>query len=215
MSRSPQQSHLRFPLTNILGSPGNVRVLRALVLHRPPQSVAQLGQEAGLTPPGTRLVLESLTREKIVTAHGSGRTLLYTLTPTHPLTGALIALFEQEQRYWDTLLKAIRDALQTRSASIDAAWLYGSVARGADSVDSDIDIAVVVRSPEVADQIREDMMPLEDRHRVRISVATLTTREFSALPENDPWWSSVVRDGRILKGPAPEQARRRLARTGA
>jgi len=217
MMSTPSQarSHLRHPLTSILGSVGNVRVLRVLAANRSPQSAPHLAGVAGLTPQGVRLVLGLLARQQLVIVHGSGRAQLYSLNASHPLATALVALFQEEQCRWDALLESIREVLTRHGSAVSAAWLYGSVARGEDSPASDLDIAIVARSQAVADQVREDLMPLEDGHQLRISLTALTPKELAALPDDDPWWSDVVRDGRVLKGPAPEQARRRLARVAA
>lgn len=212
---SQTQSHLRHPLTGLLGSAGNVRVLRALTVDRTPRSAPQLAAAAGLTPQGTRLVLDVLVRQRLVTALGSSRALLFALDASHPLALSLVSLFEDERRRWDGLLTSIREVLERQGTAVGAAWLYGSVARGEDSPASDMDIAVVVRSHAVADRVREALMPLEDAQHVRISLAALTAKELAALPENDAWWVNVVRDGRVLKGVAPEQARRRLAKVAA
>lgn len=105
-------------------------------------------------------------------------------------------------------MSSIRDVLD-RHGAVSAAWLYGSVARGEDAPESDVDIALVVRSQAVADQVREALMPLEDAQQIRISLTALTARDLAALPDDDPWWVNVVREGRVLKGAAPDQARRR------
>lgn len=212
---SQTQSHLRHPLTALLGSAGNVRVLRALATDSAPQSAPQLATTAGLTPQGTRGVLDVLARRRLVKAHGSGRTQLYQLNTAHPLASSLAALFQHEQSRWDALMSAIRDVLARHGAAVSAAWLYGSVARGEDSPASDVDIALVVRSHAVADQVREALMPLEDAQQIRVSLTALTSRELAALPEDDPWWANVVRDRRVLKGAAPDQTRRRLTRAKA
>lgn len=180
-----------------------------------PQSASQLAAAAGLTPQGTRGVLDVLARQRLVKAHGSGRTQLYELNTAHPLALSLAALFQHEQSRWDALMSAIRDALARHGAAVSAAWLYGSVARGDDSPVSDVDIALVVKSHAVADQVREALMPLEDAQQIRVSLTALTSKELAALPEDDPWWANVVRDGRVLKGAAPDQTRRRLTRAAA
>lgn len=212
---SQTQSHLRHPLTALLGSAGNVRVLRALATNRAPQSAPQLAAAAGLTPQGTRGVLDVLARQRLVKAHGSGRAQLYELNTAHPLALSLATLFQHELSRWDALMSAIRDVLARHGAAVSAAWLYGSVARGDDSPASDVDIALVVRSHAVADQVREALMPLEDAQQIRVSLTALTSKELAALPEGDPWWANVVRDGRVLKGAAPDQTRRRLTRAAA
>lgn len=121
---SQTQSHLRHPLTTLLGSPGQVRVLRALAHDRAPQSAPQLAAAAGLTPQGTRGVLDVLARQRLVKAHGSGRTLLYELNAAHPLAASLAALFHDEQARWDSLMNSIRDVL-AHHAAVSAAWLLG------------------------------------------------------------------------------------------
>lgn len=207
---SQAQSHLRHPLTALIGSAGNVRVLRALATNAAPRSAPQLAATAGLTPQGARGVLTALARQRLVKVYGSGRTQLYVLNAEHPLASSLAALFQDEQRRWDGLMSSIREVLK-RHGSVCAAWLYGSVARGEDASGSDVDIALVVRSRAVADEVREALMPLEDAQQIHISLTALTTKELAALPEDDPWWANVVRDGCVLKGAAPDQTRRRLA----
>jgi hypothetical protein len=58
-------------------------------------------------------------------------------------------------------------------------------------------------------------MPLKDAQQIRISLTALTAKDLAALPDDDPWWVNVVREGRVLKRAAPDQARRRLARAAA
>ena len=216
---SKTQSHLRYPSTAPLGSAGNVRVLRALASDRAPQSAPQsapqLAATAGLTPQGTRGVLEVLAPLWLVKAHGSERTQLHELNAAHPLAPSLAALFPDEQRRWDGLMGSICEVLESQGANVSAAWLCGSVARGEDSPTSDLDIALVVRSQAVADKVREALLPLEDAQHLRISLAALTAKELAALPDNDPWCVNVVRDGRVLKGAAPGGTRRRLTRVVA
>jgi len=212
---SQAQSHVRYPLTTIFGSVGNVRVLRALVTDRSPQSAPQLARLTGLSPQGVRLVLDTLARQQLVKVHGSGRAQLYALNESHPFASALVALFQEEQQRWERLLTTIREMLAKHGAAVRAAWLYGSVARAEDTPRSDLDIALLVSSSDVADQIREDLMPLEDEQQLHISLTALTPKELAALPDDDRWWSDVVRDARVLKGSAPEAAKRQVAKATA
>jgi predicted nucleotidyltransferase len=209
---SQPQSHARFPLTSILGSAGNVRMLRALAADAGPLAVPDLARRAGLTGPGARRVLDSLADQGVVKAYGSGRTRFYGLDPRHPFADGLSGLFRLERQRWEDLLAAIRDALAAPDGKTIAAWLYGSVARGDDTPGSDLDVAALVSEPEAADRLREVFIPIEDAQHVRISLTVLTPAELAALPENDPWWSDVVRDARVLKGQAPSLARRQVAR---
>lgn len=212
---SQAQSHVRYPLTAIFGSVGNVRVLRALVTDHSPQSAPQLARLTGLSPQGARLVLDALARQQLVKVYGSGRAQLYALNESHLFASALVALFQEEQQRWERLLTTIRELLAKRGTAVRAAWLYGSVARAEDTPRSDLDIALLVSSSDVADQIREDLMPLEDEQQLNISLTALTPKELAALPDDDRWWSDVVRDARVLKGSAPEAAKRQVAKAKA
>jgi hypothetical protein len=56
----------------------------------------------------------------------------------------------------------------------------------------------------VSDKVREDLMPIEDELKVRVSVTALTSQDLAALKDDDKWWSGVVRDCIVLKGGRPE-----------
>lgn len=210
MRRPSPQSHLRYPLTRLLGNGGNVRVLRALSTFAAPLSTAQLARDAGLTPQGARLVLDELVGQGAVTALGQGRSRLYAIDPAHPLAPVLQALFAAERARWEGLLARLRDGLNAFE-QVDAAWLYGSVARGEDGPASDIDLALVVRgaSGEAAEAVRERLRPLEDELRVAFSVVALSHADVVERA-NDPWWSELARDAKVLKGGTPEGVAARL-----
>jgi len=204
-------SHVRYPLTTLLGSTSNVRLLRILERERLPQSATNLAGLAGLSPQGTRLVLDEFAQQHLVLVQGSGRALLYALNMSHPFAKPLEALFQHERQRWEILMTGIREALDRHGTAVRAAWLYGSVARGEDTPGSDLDIALLVSNHDVADEVREDLMPLEDQQQVSISLTALSAEEIAALPDGDRWWSDLVRDARILKGSAPQAAKRRAS----
>jgi len=202
------QSHLRYPLTRLFGSPGNVRVLRALS-DGLPDSATQIAKSAGLSPQGTRQVLDVLVSQGVVTSNGSARTRLFELAGNHAFHQPMLELFKAERDSWEALVAGLRDQLSGRS-DVEAAWLYGSVARGEDTPASDIDVALLVTRPEVGDDVRNDLMKMEDALGVNVSVSALTPKEIAALPANDAWWADVVRDARVLKGDRPETEMKRV-----
>lgn len=201
------QSHLRYPLTRIFGSQGNVRVLRVLS-DEVASSATQIASAAGLTPQGVRLVLDALVSLGIVTAMGSARTQLFELTAIHPFRQPIVGLFQAERAIWEDLVTRLSERLKKR-AGVQAAWLYGSVARAEDTPSSDIDIALLVSASDVGDKVREDLMQIEDGSGVHVSVTALTAKDLVSLKAGDKWWSDVVRDARVLKGARPEVAMQR------
>jgi predicted nucleotidyltransferase len=206
--RPVAQSHLRFPLTRLFGSGGNIRVLRALFSYGAPLSLSQLSRESGLTPPGVRLVLESLETQGILVALGEPRTRLYDLNPRYPFMHVLRQLLAEEKLRWEQVLKTLRKVARENKA-VSAAWYYGSVARGEDGPASDLDVAIVVRGEDVEkslEDVREALRPAEETLFFNCSVIGLSEQDVSRLSrDNDRWWVELVRDGKALKGARPEQ----------
>lgn len=214
MSRPADQSHLRHPITRLLGNSGNIRVLRALVAYGAPLAAVQLAREAGLTPQGTRLVLENLVAQGVVTVLGLPRSQVFALAPKHPFADLLKEIFLQEQNRWDGLQQALRDILQAHR-SVRSAWLYGSVARGQDTPHSDVDIAIVAEDgSDAALAVREALQGLEDRFYVHFSVVGLTGADVARLSRGDAWWVAMSRDTKVLKGVSPDQEAARRKRKG-
>ena len=203
---STVQSHLRFPLTYVLGNESSVRVLRALIAHGGPLSVAQLARESTLSLKGVRLALGSLASQQLVKTLGQPRSQLYTVDPQHPLSPALKELFAREQSRWEGLMQALRDVLQPLPA-VEAAWLYGSVARGEDASRSDVDIAIVVADGDAdsaAEIVRDALQPVEERYYASCSVVTLSRADVARLAaKGDDWWNSMTEVAKPLKGMSP------------
>ena len=213
MQISTRQSHLRLPLTRLLASAGHVRVLRALMTYGAPLSVAQLAADSGLTTRGARFVLDSLVSQGVVSVLGQPRSQLYTVATRHPLAAALKALFEEERARWTALQDDLRDGLAAQE-DIGAAWLHGSVARGEDEPGSDVDIVLVLNEGtlDAAQRVRDELQALGDRLNLHFSTVVLTPAELALLRQDDPWWSNVTRDAKVLKGGSPGQEAARHAR---
>jgi predicted nucleotidyltransferase len=213
MQASVTQSHLRFPLTRLLASAGHVRVLRALFGFGAPLGVAQLAADAGLTPRGTRFVLDSLVSQGIVSVLGQARAQLFVVTTAHPMAAALQALFASEAARWDALQQGLQEGLSAER-SVRSAWLYGSVARGEDEPRSDVDLALVVSADEsaVVQRARDAAQALGDRLGLQISATVLTPSDVARLRPDDAWWAGLVRDARLLKGTSPARESARCAR---
>jgi predicted nucleotidyltransferase len=95
-------------------------------------------------------------------------------------------------------------ALLNKDKSVRAAWLYGSVARGEDGPNSDIDITVVVDSESAAGGLQESLMGLKDQFNVNFSLISLTPEDVAGQAQDSTWWASVIRDAKMLKGASPQ-----------
>ena len=204
MSRPPEQSHLRYPLTRLLGNGGNIRVLRALVAFGAPLSAVQLARDADMTPQGTRLVLEGLSAQGVVAVHGMSRAQVFALNPRYPFAALLKGFFEAEKARWVSIHERLLEAFVSE-AGVRSAWLYGSVARAEDTPASDIDIALMTEGqrPDVVAAVRKTLQAMEDEFQIHISVVALTPADVAGLAPDTGWWAEVCKQAKVLKGLSP------------
>lgn len=140
-----------------------------------------------------------------MTVFGQRHAQLYALNPAHPMTPALQALFAHERAQWESLLRDLRAALAAQSA-VKAAWLYGSLSRGEDTPDCNIDVAAAVVERDDAptiETVRASLHAVEDRPQVRISLVSLSAQSILGRVETDPWWPNLTRDAQAPKGADP------------
>ncbi len=119
-----RQSSLRFPLNEVLGTPGQVRLLRVLATEGA-ESIApqEAAERTGMTESGARKALRRLERTGIVENVGDGRALRYALRREAGLADRIVRLFELEQRGSDALLQALRRVLRGHSTPPKSAWV--------------------------------------------------------------------------------------------
>lgn len=205
MTAPLHQSYTKYPLTSLLASSGHVRVLRALLAHGGALGAKQLANDAGLTPPGVRRVLDSLSSQGVVNVMGQPRSQVFAFAETHPFAAHLKALFGFERSHWEAFNDALRSTIN-RHKQARSAWLYGSVSRGNDTQSSDVDIAIVIEGADSDVAIlREELLELSEKFNVSLSPIILTEGDVAQQPTDSTWWMSVVRDAKVLKGDTPKK----------
>jgi predicted nucleotidyltransferase len=163
-----------------------------------------------MTARGVRNTLDALVAQGAVEVLGPASARLFAPALNQPLVSALAQLFEAERQHWQQLQEQLREGMAAEK-QIRSAWLYGSVARGTDQPQSDMDVALVLsdNSLDARRRVRDAVQVLGDRLGVHISPVVLTPSELVKLSLSDQWWSEVNRDAKVLKGvsPAKEAAR--------
>ncbi len=209
MARSSPQSALRYPLTIILGTDANVRLLRELSRHGGLLSSPLLADRSALARASVWSALGILERIGVVCSEGTGRARLYRFNDSHPLATSLEALFDQEALRYSHIRAAITDTVSAVRPNVLAAWIYGSVARGEDRPDSDLDIAVVSSSQtleKAVEEIREALATHGGQLGFNPSVVGLAPEDVARLSNTrDPWWQSVEVDALTVFGPRPDE----------
>lgn len=209
MTRPTAQSALRYPLTIILGTEANIRLLRELSRHGGMLSSPSLSDRSGLARASVWSALATLEGIGIVSSEGTGKARLYRFNKSHPLATPLGVLFEQEALRYSKIRAVITDTVSAARRPIVAAWIYGSAARSEDRPDSDLDIAVVSSSETLEAalrEIREALVPYGDEFGFSPSVVGLAPEDVARLSSTeDPWWKSVETDALAVFGSRPDE----------
>lgn len=217
---SVASSTFRHPFDLVLGSTGNVRVLRTLAMEARPLVAPEIVERTKLNHSGTLQILTSLAQSGLIEVFGSARSKRYQLRREHPLAVSLVALFDAEAsratQVLDDIRAVVNDASSASHGSVLALWLYGSVARGDDGPRSDLDLAIVFEEESRVDAsvhaIRQRIEALETRACISISVLGLSTADVRRLAGGDPWWETLRADAVPLLGVAPDSLAERVGR---
>jgi DNA-binding transcriptional ArsR family regulator len=105
---SQRQDPVRSSLNEILGSEGNVRILRVLAGTEEAIGRTMVARRAQLNPSGVRRSLDRLAVLGLVEITGSGRNQVVRLRDRHPLVEALRALFRCERTMFDEIRRLAR-----------------------------------------------------------------------------------------------------------
>lgn len=103
-----------------------------------------------------------------------------------------------EQTMYQELVEKLLDVFQDKALRI---VLYGSVARGENTTDSDIDIAVFVRTkvdPVTDDRLSEAVVDMNLKYDKVFSVIDIDHAVYSRWREVTPFYQNVDREGIVL-----------------
>lgn len=133
----------RHPLDDVFKNSSHVRVLRVLFSFPPaPVGAREVARRAGISHPTASAVLDALVDTGLVTLSGSGRDTRFVLNEGSALAEQLRPLFGWEATALDQLIEFLQPRLQAMPGVTDA-FIFGSVARAAETSRSDLDLAVV------------------------------------------------------------------------
>jgi len=132
------------PLNDIFLNLSHTRTLRAL--HRLPEGLAVSGREiarrAGVTHPTALRALAVMVDAGLVTAGRSPAGDAYELNRNHFFADQIADLYRTETGITQELASFLAEDLLARTAKVEWATLFGSIAWGESTPTSDIDLAV-------------------------------------------------------------------------
>lgn len=197
---------IRHPLNDVFGG-NRARVLEALLELEDEVSGRQAANAADLPASSTSVALHDLEVAGIVSARRLGTAVLYRVNREHFASELLRRVVERARTAEGELVSRLTDELGGRPLSV---VLFGSVARGQSTPDSDIDLLVVAPDSRRAGSWQERAHEVGERlgrwigRRVSLVVSTPPTHR----EVRRSFWREVLRDGRVLAGASlPELAR--------
>jgi predicted nucleotidyltransferase len=146
---------------------------------------------AGVGSGAVQRELARLTHSGLITARAVGNQKHFQANPDSPLFAELCGI----ARKTTGLAEPLRDALRRFGADIDAAFVYGSVAKGQDAAGSDIDMMVIAEALTYGD-VFPALGPTSARLGRQVNPTILSKKELSKRLKADSAFVS-----RVLSGP--------------
>lgn len=166
----------------------------------------ELRRLTGLGSASLQRELNKLADAGLVRSERVGNLRRFQANPESPVYGELVAL----TRKMLGLEPMLREALAPLAPKLETAFIYGSVAKGTDTAQSDIDLMLVGRNL-LLSKVLELLVPLEAQLGRKISPTLLTPAEFKRRrAERDAFVNRVLSQPTLpLIGEMPEPARAR------
>ena len=133
------------PLDDIFQTPSSIKVLRVLAKSELDFTGRQIADMAGLNPQTCQNTLDRLNDLRLLAVRRVGRAYLYRLKSNNAIVNQMLApLFNTEKNLLANELTKVANRLEGTAIAV---ILFGSVARGEEEPESDIDLAVIVQDP--------------------------------------------------------------------
>jgi predicted nucleotidyltransferase len=133
-------------LDEIFGNRTKVKLLRAFFTYPEKEfTESELQRIAGIPQASVHRNVKSLLANGLLDRERIGKANLYSLNKEHILYALLQNIFENEKNLHSELKKSLKGSMESLSG-IELALLFGSVVKGTERADSDIDIFIVCKA---------------------------------------------------------------------
>lgn len=190
-------------LDKLFSTWSNIAVMRALRNYVVGVSGNEAARLAGLTPKNCLITLTALEELGVVIRIRGSREHLFSLNRDHFLVSEVVLpMLSSEKKYVELLSAEITKALKKYSISV---FLFGSVARDEETIESDMDICVVyknaVSKKNIEGIISELRVKLNKKYGVSLAPFYISNSEFiKRAKSKKPPVADVIKDGKHLCG---------------
>ncbi|MCD6521647.1 nucleotidyltransferase domain-containing protein [Candidatus Calescamantes bacterium] len=146
-------------LDEVLGQKGKLKILRALIFSPRGLTAREIARKTGLTPWACIKVLRELETFGLVSMEKVGRANWYTLNRENFINREmLLPLFQKEKEIYNIMLKWLMSQISCKPVSV---ILFGSVARGEEKEESDIDLCFLTKDFHDAETLERKLEEIE------------------------------------------------------
>jgi len=188
-------------IQDTLGDPVHLAVLLRLAHHQH-LTGRELARVVGVSQFKMRTTLAQLVEMGLLRRSQAGRSYLFSLNEEHFLIPHLKPLFQLETNLFEYLGSWILSRVPVKPVSL---ILYGSVARGDERADSDIDLLFVYSKLKSPDKMLVELHEaLADGPQVfgnRFAPLVVSRADFkTALKKRDSFYRQIMKEGKVIAG---------------
>ncbi len=196
-------------IDNILGNKTSILVLRFLIRFNGEFFPADEISKA--TGAGLRNVydsLKALSYDNIVSKKLTNGKIHYRFIIDSSFKRTISNLFEEEQNrlflrninFYKMISEIESNIIKIAGGNLVEIILYGSVAKGRDTINSDIDFCVLINKEDEKLKIAIRKLTYENKFKREIQIHVFTSKEFKeAYQKENPLVLNIVREGASLK----------------
>lgn len=191
------------PLDELFSTWSDIAVMRVLKNYNTGLSGREIARLSGMTAKSAIRTLSRLEDLGVISRIRGGREHFFSLNRKHYLVQEIILhILECEEKFRDAVYQEISRALKGKCNSV---YIFGSVARREEKVESDLDLCIVLDKEDQKEEIEELFEELRSelfiKYGVNASPFYITVSEFSAkAKDKKPPVKDIVEEGKMLFG---------------
>ena len=180
-------------LKRLFGSEARVKVLELFALNAGTEFyLREIAQRTGLAVRSVQRTVKDLTEIQVLTREPRGNSVYFRLNAENPVVPELKAIFLKTVALGDLILEALEGESQ-----IDAAFVFGSVAKGDEAASSDIDVAIIGKIP--SRRLTEIVTSLERKTGREVNITTFAREEWGQrILAGEHFVTTLLREPKIL-----------------
>ena len=191
------------PLNEIFSAYSNIAVIRELRYTKNGFSGREIAKRAGLSAPAAINSLTHLESLRIVNRQIGGRDHIFTLNISNYFVKVvLLPILDAEGKFYDSIVKDIKKILFKNTISV---FLFGSVARKDESIQSDFDICIVFSGLKdkkiVEEKVNVCRDELHNNYGISLAPFYISVKEFQQRAKlKKPPINEILKEGILLFG---------------